>query len=394
METDRPVRPPIEPVNDREPVVVPRSQVTVKTVLTICATVVGVVAAVFLVLHSFVTLTLTVVAVLLAVALHHAVDRLRKWGVPQPLAISLVLSVGLGTLAGGLILMVPSLIGQVRSLADNLPGYLERIRGSQLFLWMDQWIHLGQRLEAWQRGGAEGFQGTLDPMLRVAGSVMSAMGAAVTLLFLVVFMLIYGGRLVRGLLAESLPAHRERYERVLGKVYRSVGGYISGLTLIAVVNAVCASAFLALLGVPYFLPLGILSGLGSLIPLLGATVSGGILALVALGSGGPWMGVMVVAYGMVYQMFENHVLAPVIYKRTVDLNPLVTLLGLILFVELAGILGAFLAVPLVGAGQIVVRELLLLRRESLGLPLQGDVAEQLRKRGHWRPTFWRRPRHV
>jgi predicted PurR-regulated permease PerM len=381
-------------VNDREPVVVPRSQVTVKTVLTICATVVGVVAAVFLVLHSFVTLTLTVVAVLLAVALHHAVDRLRKWGVPQPLAISLVLSVGLGTLAGGLILMVPSLIGQVRSLADNLPGYLERIRGSQLFLWMDQWIHLGQRLEAWQRGGAEGFQGTLDPMLRVAGSVMSAMGAAVTLLFLVVFMLIYGGRLVRGLLAESLPAHRERYERVLGKVYRSVGGYISGLTLIAVVNAVCASAFLALLGVPYFLPLGILSGLGSLIPLLGATVSGGILALVALGSGGPWMGVMVVAYGMVYQMFENHVLAPVIYKRTVDLNPLVTLLGLILFVELAGILGAFLAVPLVGAGQIVVRELLLLRRESLGLPLQGDVAEQLRKRGHWRPTFWRRPRHV
>lgn len=394
METDRPVHPPIAPVNDREPVVVPRSQVTVKTVLTICATVVGVVAAVFLVLHSFVTLTLTVVAVLLAVALHHAVDRLRKWGVPQPLAISLVLSVGLGTLAGGLILMVPSLIGQVRSLADNLPGYLERIRGSQLFLWMDQWIHLGQRLEAWQRGGAEGFQGTLDPMLRVAGSVMSAMGAAVTLLFLVVFMLIYGGRLVRGLLAESLPAHRERYERVLGKVYRSVGGYISGLTLIAVVNAVCASAFLALLGVPYFLPLGILSGLGSLIPLLGATVSGGILALVALGSGGPWMGVMVVAYGMVYQMFENHVLAPVIYKRTVDLNPLVTLLGLILFVELAGILGAFLAVPLVGAGQIVVRELLLLRRESLGLPLQGDVAEQLRKRGHWRPTFWRRPRHV
>jgi predicted PurR-regulated permease PerM len=381
-------------VNDREPVAVPRSQVTVKTVLTITATVVGVVAAVFLVLHSMVTLTLTVVAVLLAVALHHGVDRLRGWGVPRPLAISLVLTLVLGTLAGALVLIVPSTVAQVRSLADNLPGYLERIRHSPLFLWVDQWLHLGQRLDSVQRGDAALFQDTMNPMLRVAGSVMSAVGASITLIFLVVFMLIYGGPLVRGVLAESLPAHRERYERVLRKVYCSVGGYISGLALIAVVNTLCASAFLAILGVPYFLPLGILSGLGSLIPLLGAAVSGGVLALVALGSGGPWMGVMVVVYASAYQMFENHVLAPVIYKRTVDLNPLVTVVGLILFVELAGILGAFLAVPLVGAGQIVVRELLLLRRERLGLPLQGDVAEQLRKRGHWRPVFWRRPRHV
>ena len=381
-------------MNDREPVVVPRSQVTVKTVLTISATVVGVVAAVFLLLHSFVTLTLTVVAVLLAVALHHAVDRLRRWGVPRPLSISLVLGLSLGTLVGGLFLIVPSLIAQVRALSDNLPGYVERIRHHPLFLWADTWTHLGRRLDSLQRGDTQVFEGTMDPMLRVAGSVMSALGAVVTLVFLVIFMLIYGGPLVRGLLAESLPAHRERYERVLGKVYCSVGGYISGLTLIGVVNAVCASAFLAILGVPYFLPLGILSGLGSLIPLLGATVAGGMLGLVALGTGGVWMGVTVLAYATLYQMFENHVPAPVIYKRTVDLNPLVTLLGLVLFVELAGILGAFLAVPIVGAAQIVVRELLLLRRERLGLPLKGDVAEQLRKRGHWRPAFWRRPRHV
>jgi predicted PurR-regulated permease PerM len=382
-------------VNDREPVVVPRSQVTVKTVLTISATVVGVVAAVFLLLHSFVTLTVTVVAVLLAVALHHAVDRLGRWGVPRPLSISLVLGVSLGSLVGGLVLIVPSLVAQVRALADNLPGYVERIRHHPLFLWADTWTHLGQRLDSLQRGDTEVLGGSsMDPMLRMAGSVMSALGATVTLVFLVIFMLIYGGPLVRGLLAESLPAHRERYERVLNKVYCSVGGYISGLTLIAVVNAVCASTFLAILGVPYFLPLGLLSGLGSLIPLLGATVSGVVLGLVALGSGGVWMGMTVVAYATLYQLFENHALAPVIYKRTVDLNPLVTLLGLVLFVELAGILGAFLAVPLVGAAQIVVRELLLLRRERLGLPLQGDVAEQLRKRGPWRPAFWRRPRHV
>jgi predicted PurR-regulated permease PerM len=197
---------------------------------------------------------------------------------------------------------------------------------------------------------------------------------------------------VGGVLAESLPVHRQRYERVLGKVYHSVGGYLSGLALIAVVNATCATLFLAILGVPYFLPLGILSGLGSLIPLLGATLAGCVLTLVAIASGGLLEGVAVFAYVCVYQQFENHVLGPVVYKRTVELNPLVTLLGIILFADLAGVLGTFLAVPIVGACQIVIRELLLLRRERLNLPLKGDVAEQLGRRGGWHP-FWRRPRH-
>jgi predicted PurR-regulated permease PerM len=104
-------------------------------------------------------------------------------------------------------------------------------------------------------------------------------------------------------------------------------------------------------------------------------------------------GAAVLVYVCVYQQFENHVLAPVVYKRTVELNPLVTLLGIILFADLAGVLGAFLAVPIVGACQIVIRELLLLRRERLNLPLKGDVAEQLGKRGAWH-SFWRRPRHT
>jgi predicted PurR-regulated permease PerM len=180
----------------------------------------------------------------------------------------------------------------------------------------------------------------------------------------------------------------------MGKVYTSVGGYISGLATIAVVNSICATTFLAILGVPYFLPLGILSGLGSLIPLLGATLAGLVLALVALASGGGWDFLAVGIYVCLYQQFENHALAPVIYKRTVELNPLVTLLGIILFAELAGVLGAFLAVPIVGTCQIVIRELLLLRRERLNLPLKGDVAEQLQKRGPRHPPFWRRPRHA
>jgi predicted PurR-regulated permease PerM len=381
-------------VNGREPVVVPRSQVTVKTVLTICAIVAGVLAAIYLLIHGLVTLTLTVTAILLAVALNHGVERLEQWGLKRPLAITVVVLLLLGVLIGASFLIIPPAVAQVRDLAERLPELNERIHQTRLFQWLDARIHIDQRLGALGNGDNSLFQKAVDPALRVVGGVLAGVGAFVTVLFLVVFMLFYGGRVVRGVLAESLPAHRERYERVLGKVYRSVGGYLSGLVLIAVVNAVCATLFLAILGVPYFLPLGILSGVGSLIPLLGATFAGLVLALLALASGGVWDFLAVGVYVTLYQQFENHVLAPVIYKRTVELNPLVTLLGIILFAELAGVLGTFLAVPLVGTCQIVIRELLLLRRERLNLPLKGDVAEQLQKRGPGRRPFWRRPRHA
>ncbi|WP_158501915.1 AI-2E family transporter [Vitiosangium sp. GDMCC 1.1324] len=394
MDPERPVRPPVEPVNDLEPVPVPRSQVTVKTVLTICGAVVGVLAALYVVIHGIVMLTLTVTAVLLAVAFNHGVERLERWGLKRPLAIVVVMFGVVGALIGASFLIIPPTVSQVRDLADRLPELNARIHQTRFFQWLDARIGLEQRLGALGEGSSGLLQQAVDPALRVLRGLVAGLGAFVTVLFLVIFMLAYGGRVVRGVLAESLPAHRQRYERVLDKVYHSVGGYLSGLALIAVVNATCATLFLAILGVPFFLPLGILSGLGSLIPLLGATLAGLLLSVVALASSGVLDGLSVAVYTIVYQQFENHVLAPVIYKHTVKLNPLVTLLGILLFAELAGVLGAFLAVPIVGTCQIVIRELLLLRRERLKLPLRGDVAEQLEKRGPRRPSFWRRPRHV
>ncbi|MCI0569716.1 MAG: AI-2E family transporter [Myxococcaceae bacterium] len=375
----------------REPVSVPRSQVTTKTVLTICSAVLGFLALIYLLWHSVLTLTLTVVAALLAVALQHAVERLQSWGVTRrPVAIGLTLVLVFGLIAGLFFLLIPLTVEQVRQLVDRLPEYVERVRASAAFRWADARMGLEERLS--RLGGSNGLlQKATEPALRALGNVLKGVGTVITVLVLAIFMLLYGGRLVRGLLAEALPEHRERYERVLGKAYRSVGGYLSGLAFIALINATLASLFLAILRVPYFLPLGILSGLGSLIPLVGATAAGVLLSLVALATGGVSDGALTALYITLYQQFENHVLGPLVYQRTVKLNPLVMLLGVILFADLAGLVGALIAVPVVGAGQIVLRELLLLRREHLHLPLTGDVAEQVRREPR---RFWRRPRRA
>ena len=373
-------------LSDREPVTVPKSQVTVKTVATITAVVLGIAALAYLLVHSLVAITLTVAAALLAVALNRAVELLQRRGVGRNLSILLVMLALFAVIAGIFWLIVPAAAAQVQQLVEHAPEYRQKLLDSRAFAWVQAHVDVNQKIDQLKQQG--GVQDVGQAALTALGGVAAALLAVVTVIFLVIFMLAFGGRLVRGVLAESLPAHRERYERVMGKIYHSVGGYLSGLGLIAILNGTLMTIFLAIIRVPFFLPLGLLSGLGSLIPLLGASVSGVLITLIALASKGPVAAIAVAIYVIVYQQFENHAVAPLIYKRTVQVNPLVTLLGIIFFTELAGLVGSFLAVPIIAAAQIVVRELLLLRRERLNLPLQGEVAP----RPASRRAFWR-PRH-
>jgi predicted PurR-regulated permease PerM len=77
-------------------------------------------------------------------------------------------------------------------------------------------------------------------------------------------------------------------------------------------------------------------------------------------------GIVVAIFVIVYQQAENHVLQPVIYGRTVQLSPLVVLVSILIGAELAGILGALVAIPTAGAIQVLLRDFLATRRESAG----------------------------
>ena len=375
-------------LNDREPVQVPRSQVSVKTAATVTAVVLAVAALAWIVVHSAVSITVTVIAVLLAIALNHGVEWLQKFHIPRGLGILIMMLLVIAVVAGIAFLIIPAASAQIQDLATHWPQFLDKLEHSSTFQWLDQHLNLTERIQRLQSQGGL-LQTSAQPALKVVSGVVAAVAGVVTVLFLLIFMLLYGGRLVRGLLAETLPAHRERYERVLGKLYRSIGGYLTGLGGIALLNATLMSIFLAIIRVPFFLPLGILSGMGSLVPLIGVTVSGLVITLVALVAHGTWAAIAVVAYILVYQQFENHVVAPLIYKRTVQVNPLVTILGFVFLAELAGLIGAILTVPIIASVQIVARELFVLRRERLGLPLEGDIAQTDRRR-----PFWKRPRHA
>jgi predicted PurR-regulated permease PerM len=118
------------------------------------------------------------------------------------------------------------------------------------------------------------------------------------------------------------------------------------------------------LGVPYAIPLGLLVAILDLIPLVGATIATVIVGLVSL-TEGLVPAIIVVAILVAYQQFENHVLQPLVYGRSVQLSALAVLIAVLVGAELAGILGALAAIPVAGSLSVVVTELLRWRRDQM-----------------------------
>jgi putative heme transporter len=265
-----------------------RSQVTLKTVFTVCFGLLAVLALVSAVRASLLALTLTGSALMLAVALEHGVALLTRRGLNRPTAISAVTVSLVGLLTGLGFTLIPPAIQQFKALVDQAPGFVRTARGTRLFLSLDERFALAYRIQQLEEQLPEMLEGAATPILAALGGVLTFLAAAITIFFLTVVMLIFGGRLIRAALNEARPERRQRYQHVLHKIYQSIGGYLGGLALICTINATLTIAFLAIARVPFFLPLGIVSGLSSTIPYAGPLVTGAFITLLALITMGVW----------------------------------------------------------------------------------------------------------
>jgi predicted PurR-regulated permease PerM len=343
------------------------SQVSFKTVFTVCAGVLLAGAIVSALANALVAVALTGVALMLAVSLDHVVRLLVRRGLGRKSAIGLVLLAATLVLAAFALILIPPAIDQGKQLVRDAPGFLHTIRGTSIFLRLDSRFHLAEQLGRAERELPQRLEGAASPVLAAVGGLLTTVGAAITIAFLTAFMLIFGGRLLEALLREARADRRPVYEDVLHKIYQSIGGYLGGLLLICLTNATLTTTFLAIDRVPFFLPLGIVAGLSSLVPYAGPFVMGTIISLLAFATRGLGPGIAAAIYFVAYGQIEGNILAPLVFRRTVHVNPLVVTLSILFFGELAGVPGAIVAVPVVASLQVILREVLLIRRAQLEL---------------------------
>ena len=272
-------------------------------------------------------------------------------------------------------------VRQSDDLVGAVPGYVDdltRGQGPLGFLQRDYQIvdRIQERIEA---GGSSGLATQLaGGALNVAQTVVSTVVAIVTIVVMVIFLLLGGPRWVEAFKATLTVDQRDRFERVGGDLYRSVGGYVRGNLAITVCAGVSTSLVLFALDVPYALPLGLIVALFDLVPLVGATIGAAIVSLVALVDS-TTAAIVWVVFAIVYQQLENHLLQPLVYGRAVQLPAFAVLLAVLVGAKLAGVVGALGAIPAASAIQIIAADILQPAAAAGGLAARAAVA--LRDRG-------------
>jgi predicted PurR-regulated permease PerM len=322
--------------------------------------------ALLLVVLAWHVLTWILIAMLLAAALNPAVERLEARGLGRGWASTVVFLVALLLLTAIGALVIPPLVTQVTDFVNAVPDFVDDLTAGRGPLgWLQDEYQLVDRIrEAIEKQGPGGVLGLSEPFLDIVRSVVTAVVGTVTIIFLTYFMLLEGPRTIAALLDQLPETVRPRYERVGRDIYRTISGYVTGNLLISVLAGTVSTILLFAVGSEYAIALGLLVAILDLIPLAGATLAAIIVSTVVLIETDWVRFLIVVAFFVGYQQFENHVLQPLVYGRTVQLSPLAVLCAVLVGAQLAGILGALLAIPVAGSLLAVIREILQYRRDN------------------------------
>lgn len=311
-------------------------------------------------------LTWILIAMLLAAALNPAVERFEQRGLSRGWAATVVFLAALLGLSLLGALVIPPLVTQVSDFVNAVPDFVDDLTAGRGPLgWLQDEYQLVDRIrEAIEEQGPGGVLGFSEPFLDIVRSVVTAVVGTITIVFLTYFMLLEGPRTIASVLDQLPETLRPRYERVGRDIYRTISGYVTGNLLISVLAGTIATVLLFAMGSEFAIALGLLVAILDLIPLAGATLAAIIVSTVILIETDWIRFVIVVAFFVAYQQFENHVIQPLVYGRTVELSPLAVLCAVLVGAQLAGIIGALIAIPVAGSLLAVGREILQYRRDA------------------------------
>ena len=333
--------------------------VPVRTILATIGLLLVTALLLYIVVETRQILTWLVIALFFAVALYPVVGWFQRRvfrGKRRSLATLVVFLLVFIVLGGIVTAFAVPLTQEATKISGQLPGIVDDARNGR--------GPIGDLLERtnalqWVQDNQDKIStfasGLTTPAAGLLSGVATGVTGAVTIFVLAYLMVLEGPKAVDAFTGLFAPATGERIRRVGADCAKSVTGYISGNLLISVICGGLTYVVLLIMGVPFAGLVALFVGLADLIPLVGATI-GGVVAVVAGFVHSVPAGIVVIVFFVVYQQLENHLLQPLVFARTVKVNPLTVIIAILVAVELAGILGALLAIPAASIIQVVARD--------------------------------------
>ena len=292
-----------------------------------------------------------IIAMLLATLLSPVARWLRSRRFRPALAAFLPLLLAFTVFVGLWALVIPPFISQVPAVADNVQQGAGQVA--------DALAPLGVTSDDVQRG----IQQARDQLQssQVAGQVLSGAllvvqwAAAILLIIVLTFFFLKDGEQLRDwTLCLFARQRRDMLRDVLDRAWEALATYVQGVFLVATMDALLIGLVLLIVGVPIALPLIVLTFLAAFFPIVGSILAGSAAVLVALVSNGTVDALIVLAAIIVVQQLEGNVFYPVVVGRRLRLHPVAILLALTAGAVLAGVAGAFLAIPVAAVTSAVL----------------------------------------
>jgi predicted PurR-regulated permease PerM len=347
------------------------SRIQVRAVAKIAITVLAITAAALVlalvVLHVRTTLRWAVAAIFLALALAPAVGLVERIGIrdrhlPRWAAI-------LGVYVGFfwffvfvLLVVIPPIVSEVEGLGQSLPTYVSDFEDwaekNEDFRQLNDKYDITQTLSADAKELPSKLGDAAGEVRDLTVSAANNLFAAITVLALAFFLILDRGRTYFSAV-ERLPAEAAaRWRRIGEGTYRVVKSYVTVTLLSAAMAGVFTWLMLELLGVPLAIPLAVLVAFLDLIPLIGFTLAGVLIAIAAALTDFPTALLVWLVAFLVYQQLQDRVFQPLLFRSAVHLNPAVSIVAVLIGAELLGILGALIAIPTAASIAVIGRELI------------------------------------
>ena len=302
------------------------------------------------------TLTYIVIGTLLALALDPLVDRLQHvLNLRRGVAVGAVLLFFFASVGLVAVLLGPETSKQARTLSEDLPDVVAQLNDLPLVGDTFEQNDVPQKVEDWLHDLPQTLLGKDANIGDRAESIASGLLAAIATGLVVVSLLLDGDRLVGAFQRLTPTRHRPRIDRAGRQFYDIVGKYFAGSLLVAMLHGLYVLSIGLVLGVPLAPLLGMWAAVASLIPQIGGALAGAPFVLLGFTEGATTGVICLIAF-VLYLNFENHILSPIIVGEAVDLSAPTTMVGAIVGASVAGVPGALVAVPLLGAGKAIYLE--------------------------------------
>lgn len=309
-------------------------------------------------------LSVLMLAVFFATALDPMVTGLVNRGLRRGLAVFVVAMGVLALFAGFVAVIFPPIDREVNSLINAIPGYLNDLRNKSTYLGkLENKYQLIEKVKSWINSNKAG---TLDlnGILGAGKAVFSLLTGTLAGIALT-FYFVANMPGIKNFAYHLVPVRRRpRVSELTDRILAQVGKYVIGQMIIASIAGFFTWIWAMAWSIPYPAALGLVVALFGLVPVVGSSIGGAVVTLVAL-TVSLKVAIFTLAYYVAARLAEDYLIAPRVNRRTVDVHPMVTILAVLVGAALFGIVGALVAIPAAVAIRLIATEVLLPRIDEM-----------------------------